>query len=47
MALQNSYLAYGSWWTTPFFRWQGSLASEHSVKLAAKVAKGVLDERLR
>ena len=45
MALQKSCLAYGSWWSTPFVRWQGSLASEHSIKLAAKVARGVLDER--
>ncbi len=45
MAFKNTYLAYGSWWSTPFCKWQGSLANEHSIKLAARVAKEVLAER--
>ena len=45
MAFKNTYLAYGSWWSTPFCKWQGSLANEHSIKLAARVAKEVLGNR--
>lgn len=45
MALQNTYLAYGSWWSTPFCKWQGSLANEHAIKLAARVAKETLAAR--
>ena len=44
MALENVYLAAGTWWSSPFCRWQGSLANEHSIKLAARVAKGVVGE---
>ena len=39
------FVAYGSWWSTPFCKWQGSLANEHSIKLAARVAKEVLGNR--
>ena len=45
MAFENSCLAYGSWWSTAFCKWQGSLAGEHSMKLAARVAKGVIADR--
>ncbi len=43
MTLQNTFLAYGNWWSTPFCRWQGSFGNEHSIKLAAKVARSALD----
>ncbi|MDP6930013.1 MAG: thiolase family protein [Planctomycetota bacterium] len=39
---KNTYLAAGSWWSTPFSRWQGSFANQHSMKLAAQVAESVL-----
>jgi acetyl-CoA acetyltransferase family protein len=45
MALSKTFIPYGAYWTTPFSRWQGSLAPFHSVKLAAEVAKGVLAEK--
>ena len=45
MPLNNAFIPYGAYWTTPFCRWQGSLADAHPVKLAAQVAKGALDEK--
>ena len=44
MTLQNTFFAYGNWWSTPFCRWQGSFGNEHSMKLAAKVAKSILEK---
>lgn len=43
-----NYLAeipYGAYWSTPFARWQGSLAHLHSVEFAAHVAKAELARR--
>ncbi|RKY17281.1 MAG: thiolase family protein [Planctomycetota bacterium] len=45
MPLENSFIPYGAYWTTPFARWQGSLAGEHAMKLAARVANAALQER--
>ena len=38
-------IPYGSYWSTPFAKWQGSLAGLHSLKFAAHVASHELDER--
>ncbi len=38
-------IPYGAYWSTPFSRWQGSLAGLHSVRLAAHVTKGELARR--
>lgn len=35
MALQKSFIPYGTYWSTPFCRWQGGLSGVHAVKLAA------------
>ena len=32
-------IPYGAYWSTPFARWQGSLAHLHSLTFAAHVAK--------
>ncbi len=43
-----SYLAeipYGAYWSTPFCRWQGSLANLHSIKFAAHVVKNEIAKR--
>lgn len=37
--LPNAYIPYGQWWSTPFARWQGSLAALHAIKLGAHVAR--------
>jgi acetyl-CoA acetyltransferase len=42
MALEQAYIPYGLWWSTPFCRWQGGLGREHSMKLAAASAASVL-----
>lgn len=44
-ALENVAIPYGAYWSTPFSKWQNSLANLHSVKLAAHVAKTALDDR--
>lgn len=38
-------IPYGAYWSTPFARWQGSLAHLHSVRFAAHVAKTELARR--
>lgn len=45
MPLTRAFIPYGAYWTTPFCRWQGSFAGEHSLKLAARVAKDTLADR--
>ena len=40
-----SYIPYGGYWSTPFARWQGSLAHLHSIEFAAHVTKAALAER--
>ncbi len=38
-------IPYGAYWSTPFARWQGSLAHLHSLKFAAHVARDALRRR--
>jgi len=38
-------IPYGAYWSTPFARWQGSLAHLHSVEFAAHVARQELAKR--
>ena len=45
MTLNKAFIPYGAYWSSPFCRWQESIAGEHSVKLAAAVAKDVLADR--
>lgn len=44
-ALENVFVPYGGYWSTPFSKWQGSLQHLHSMKFAAHVAKDALEER--
>jgi len=41
----EALLPYGAWWSTPFARWQGSLAHLHSLTFAAHVARRALARR--
>jgi len=43
--MANAFIPYGIYWSTPFARWQGSLAHLHSLKLAANTAKKVLQSK--
>ncbi len=45
MIFQNTFIPYGAYWSTPFVRWQGSLANTHPVQLAAETATRALAER--
>jgi acetyl-CoA acetyltransferase family protein len=45
MALEKAFIPYGAYWSSPFCRWQGSLAHLNSVKLAADVARRFLGDR--
>jgi acetyl-CoA acetyltransferase len=45
MALENAYIPYGGYWSTPFCKWQGSFANLHPVTFAAEVTKQALAER--
>lgn len=44
-ALENVYVPYGAYWSTPFSKWQNSFANLHTVKFAAHVATAALAER--
>ncbi|HJO38213.1 MAG: thiolase family protein [Vicinamibacterales bacterium] len=44
MPLERIFIPYGAYWSTPFCKWQGRFAGEHSMKLAASVARRAFDE---
>lgn len=41
----NAYIPYGQYWSTPFAKWQGSLAHLNALPLAANVGKQALADR--
>ena len=43
--MANAFIPYGAYWSTPFAKWQGSIAHLNSVRLAANCARRMLDER--
>jgi acetyl-CoA acetyltransferase family protein len=43
MALEQTFIPYGGYWTTPFCRWQGSLSGFHSIRLAGEVGRSFLE----
>jgi acetyl-CoA acetyltransferase len=45
MFFQKAFIPYGGYWSTPFCRWQGSLAHLHAVPFAAEIAARALEER--
>lgn len=45
MALENVFIPYGGYWASPFVKWQGALADENSVTLAAATAARWLKSR--
>ncbi len=40
-----THIPYGGYWTTPFCRWQGSLANEHALDLASRSLARFIEER--
>ncbi len=45
MSFSKAFIPYGAYWSSPFCRWQGSLSTINSIKLAAQVAQKALDQR--
>ena len=45
MFFEKAYIPYGGYWSTPFCRWQGSLAHLNAIPFAAEIAVRVLGER--
>lgn len=43
--MSNAFIPYGIYWSTPFAKWQGSIAHLHSLKLAANVGKKFLQSK--
>jgi acetyl-CoA acetyltransferase len=41
----KAQIPYGAYWSTPFARWQGSLAHLHAIEFAAHVARRELERR--
>ncbi len=45
MPLENTFIPYGGYWSTPFARWQGSLSEHHSIRLVGEVGSEFLARR--
>jgi len=45
MPLQNSYIPYRAYWSSPFCRWQGALSQINSVELLARAVNRFCDDR--
>jgi len=43
--MTKAYIPYGIYWSTPFAKWQGSIAHLHSLKLAANVGSKFLQSK--
>jgi len=45
MVFDKTYIPYGCYWSSPYSRWQGSLAHLHPMKLAAQTTVKAMAER--
>jgi acetyl-CoA acetyltransferase len=45
MAFTKAFIPYGGYWSSPFSKWQGSFANEHTVKLAAETGRKAFEAR--
>jgi len=43
--MTNAFIPYGIYWSTPFAKWQGSIAHLNSIRLAANCGRRMLDDR--
>ena len=43
--MANAFIPYGSYWSTPFAKWQGALANLNSIRLAAEVGRKFLEAK--
>lgn len=45
MSFTKAFVPYGGYWSTPFSKWQGSLAELHPIKLAGQVGAKALQDK--
>ncbi len=45
MRIDGAFIPYGVYWSSPFVKWQGSLATQHPLELAARCARQALTSR--
>ncbi len=45
LKFEKAFVPYGAYWSTPFAKWQGSLAHVHAVQLAAQAGRRFLESR--
>jgi len=45
MKFKHAFIPYGAYWSTPFCKWQGSLAGLHALRFAGDVAREALAAR--
>jgi acetyl-CoA acetyltransferase family protein len=45
MAFTKAFIPYGGYWSSPFSKWQGSLANLHAVRLAAETGAKFFEQR--
>jgi hypothetical protein len=43
--LTKAYVPYRGYYSTPFIRWQGTLANENAILLGAKTSKRFIESR--
>ena len=43
--MANAFIPYGSYWSTPFAKWQGALANLNCIRLAAAVGNRFLEDK--
>jgi acetyl-CoA acetyltransferase family protein len=43
--MSKAFIPYGSYWSTPFAKWQGALANLNSIRLAAEVGRKFLEAK--
>lgn len=43
--MDKTFIPYGAYWSTPFAKWQGSLANLNSIRLAAEVGRKFFETR--
>jgi acetyl-CoA acetyltransferase family protein len=43
--MANAFVPYGGYWSTPFAKWQGSLANLNSIRLAGEVGRRFLETK--
>ena len=45
MRFEKAFIPYGGYWSTPFCKWQGSLAGAHAIELAATTTRAAMAQR--